>query len=677
MEFIHLKQAVAKQYAIMSKYELFRTEADGNELCELYLNSFPKGSNEIFRERAVHDCNCCKSFIRTLGNVVAIVDGKLISIWDVIVDKEPDYQVVVDALSKFVKSKKVVNIFLHYEKTAGVDQTLDDKLNAESVTWNHFFVNIPNGKNGDKKFVCSMDKIATKLGEARSEYDVFYRGLKELTMSAVDIVSELISQNSINRGVQYKHDVEVFKTLKIEFDKLSKKKQEYFAWEKVRTIGGSVAKIRNTAIGSLLIDLSKDVELNKAVKSFEDKVSGTNYQRTTALITPSMTEEAKKIAEEHGLISALDRRYATLNDISINDILFADRNIKKNLSGNVFDELANSIPKKKKNISKVEEVNIEKFIEDILPKADSIELFVENRHAKNLVSLVAPVDPTANQLFKWNNKFSWSFNGDVADSVKEKVKRAGGNVTGDFCNRLSWDNTDDLDIHMKEPDGHEIYYSNRGRKSSCGGMLDVDMNVCPETRQPVENIVYENKSDMKEGKYTLIVHQYNKRENIDVGFQVELEVEGIIYNFTYDKAVTGNVVVAEIEYSKSTGFKVNSKLPCTQKSKEIWNIKTESFETVSVVMMSPNYWNEKAIGNKHYFFMLDNCINKEQTRGFYNEFLREELSKCRKVFEVLGSKMKTPLSDNQLSGIGFSATKRDNVLCRVNGSFTRTVKILF
>jgi len=76
-------------------------------------------------------------------------------------------------------------------------------------------------------------------------------------------------------------------------------------------------------------------------------------------------------------------------------------------------------------------------------------------------------------------------------------------------------------------------------------------------------------------------------------------------------------------------------------------------------------------------FMLDGCVNDGQARGFFNEFLAEELTPHRKVLEVVGSKMKTDTSDHQLSGIGFSSTQRNSVLCRVKGSFNRVVKVVF
>jgi hypothetical protein len=75
--------------------------------------------------------------------------------------------------------------------------------------------------------------------------------------------------------------------------------------------------------------------------------------------------------------------------------------------------------------------------------------------------------------------------------------------------------------------------------------------------------------------------------------------------------------------------------------------------------------------------MLDACCNEGQARGFFNEFLTNELEPHRKTMEMVGAKMRTEESERQLSGIGFSSTKRDSVLVRVKGTFNRVVKVVF
>lgn len=504
------------------------------------------------------------------------------------------------------------------------------------------------------------------------------RSLCEISPGALETVLELIAQNSLYRGEENLFALNAFKSLKKRFDKLQNNAEKYiFCWPKLYDITDSVARIRNTAIGTLLVDLSEGKDLKSAVGSFESKVAPTNYKRPTALITKSMIKRAQKKVEELGYTSALERRYAVTEDITINNVLFADREAKEQM--NVFDELTSQATESIKHLDKVEEVDIRSFIENILPKAESIELMLENRHAGNLVSLVAPTDPEAKGMFKWHNNFSWAYAGDIADSIKERVKKAGGKVDGDLRCSLSWFNYDDLDLHMLEPDGTHIYYGDSCPHGTEGN-LDVDMNAGGrQSRQAVENICHPDRNRMKEGTYELYVYNFSRRESIDVGFEVEIEFDGIIHSFAYTKAVKDRttVSVATFRYTKNKGIEFIKSLPSTQASKEMWGIATQKFHKVKMIMNSPNHWDDKATGNRHYFFMLENCLNDGRARGFFNEFLTDELRDHRKVFEVLGSKMKTKESDNQLSGLGFSSTQRNSVFCRVKGSFTRTIKITF
>ena len=664
MDFNKFKTAVAKQFKAMTKHQLFRVDVSGDDLWDRYLAAFPEGTNPIYRERTEHDCNCCKQFIRAVGNVVAIVDGRTVSIWDCEVG-EIDYQIVAIGMAELVLSRPIANIFLHTERTAGTDKNFQDTIDGVK-TWEHFFVNIPAAN------VCQPADLGTKLGDARTTYEMLKRALREIKTDAIDTVLELIDQNSIYRGSEHKFAVQEFKKVRcMPLD-------DYGVWTISRTLPTSVSRIRNTVIGTLLTDLSDGVPLDAAVRSFEAKVAPANYKRPTALVTKAMIEKAKKQIEDLGLVSALDRRYANIDDITINNVLFANRDAKRKMNTDVFDDLAAGV-KEKPNLTKVEEVTIEKFIADILPKATSVEMLFEGRHTGNLVSLVAPADPTAAQLFKWSNGFSWSYAGDVADSIKERVKAAGGNVTGDLCCRLSWSNFDDLDLHMVEPGGQHIYFRWK-RSDRTGGQLDVDMNARAfETRTPVENIFYPSKAKMTEGTYRLHVNNYRKREDKDVGFDVEMDFMGAVYHFAYDKAVKQgeNVPVVTFNFSHEKGIEITSSLPSTQPNREVWGIPTNTYQKVNVAMLSPNHWDDQGVGNKHYFFMLDGCRNEGAARGFYNEFLKADLDQHRKVLEMVGAKMRTEGTDHQLSGLGFSSTQRANILCRVSGSFNRIIKITF
>lgn len=670
MDFNNFKRPIARQFETMSKHPLFRVDVDKDLLWSTYLSSFPSGTNVIFRQRAEYDCSCCRQFVRAIGDVVAIVNDEIVSIWDAAIE-EPAFRAVASALSALVKNHGIGNAFLTPERKIGTDKNFEELIDGVR-TWDHFFVNIP------AQFVSRGQDVGPRLSEMRALHDVLYRSLTELSDDAVDTVLELIGQNSLYRGEEHRFALDAFRSLKRDFSRLGVDQRHAFVWARIGTLPASVSKIRNTAIGTLLVDLSEGMEMEAAVRRFESVVAPANYKRPTALVTPKMVEAAKTTLAELGLISALDRRYARLEDLSVNDILFADRSARKVIAPDVFDTIATK-PIKPRDFDKVEKVPVETFIRETLPRAESLELLLENRHASNLVSLIAPADPTANPLFKWGNHFSWSYQGDLADSIKERVKQAGGNVTGDLCCRLAWHNHDDLDLHMIESGGYEIYFANKGPSYS-GGMLDVDMNAgSGTTRTPVENIFYPSRKSMREGVYELFVHNFCKRESVDVGFEVEFDWLGTVHRFSHPQAVRdrSQVTVAKFRYSAANGIEIIESLPSSQASRTVWGLKTQEFHRVNLVMLSPNYWGDRAVGNKHYFFMLADCKNEGQARGFFNEFLKEELSPHRKVIELVGAKLKTAAAADQLSGLGFSSTQRNEVLVRVKGAFTRTVNVTF
>jgi hypothetical protein len=672
MNFQKFSRAVAKQFADMQQHPMFRTGTDRDGIVETYLGAFPAGTNPIYRERTEHDCSCCKSFIRAVGNAVAIVKEcgfyKLQSIWDIRVDDE--YQAVADALSAYVKSKAIANIFTHDQPVAGQEKSFEQLVDGVH-TYYHFHVNIPDS--------CVIRDAGSMLSQTRADFDVFKRSLSELSIESVETVLELIAQNSLYRGEEHKFALNVFLACKNWFIELSDSQRELAIWYSAHPklkISGSVLRIRNTAIGTLLIDLSDGKEIDQAVRAYEQVVAPANYKRPVALVTPKMIATAKEKIAELGMTSALERRYATLGDISVNEILFADRSIKKIINHDVFDSLINGSAKKAKVSSNVEQIGIDEFITKVIPTASTVEVLVENKHLNNLVSLVAPSDPTTELMFKWGNAFSWSYNGNFADSIKERVKAAGGNVAGEVCCRLAWEYSDDLDFHMIEPTGYRIYFSNRRSVSVNGGMLDVDANGADGPRpSPVENIFYEKIKTMRDGAYRLVVNNFSRRSD-GIGFEVEIEVCGTVHNFAYEKALrAGENVEVAIIHVKGGAVTVEPKIPSTTSSKDVWGLKTMQYARVDAIMFSPNYWGENGVGNKHVFFMLHGCVNEGEARGFYNEFLKESLTPHRKVLEMVGARVKTGKSDEQLSGLGFSLTQRSSVLIRVTGAFTRTLQV--
>ena len=651
-------EKTAARFAQLSAHELF--VVDSSKLWDIYLAAFPAGTNPIYRTNTEHDCSCCRNFIKHLGGVVAIVDGKVETLWDVSGLEHP-YDVVSKALHEHVLAQPIVSVFRTKERQYGAAAT-PQVVDGQTKIWNHF-----HGRIADRHFTRTPDR---DVGEAATTMAVFERGLEELTVEAANTVLDLIAAGSLYRGEEHLPALKEFAECLRTYKALEPAERRLFI---ASNYTRRAARFRNTVIGTLVTDLSDGVDLETAVRSFETKVAPANYKRTTALITPAMVKQAMETIESLGLESALERRLATISDVSVNDVLWVDGSVRPMMKGGVADLLmAAAVERKPGNTAQAADVTIEAFMAEVLPNAKEMSILFKNLHTPNLVAVTAPVHTDSGRLFKWDNGFAWSYNGNVTDSITEKVKKAGGNVDAKLRFSLAWFNYDDLDIHVVEPNGNHIYYANKS------GKLDVDMNAgCGTSREPVENVAFKAPKD---GVYQVYVNQYTNRETSDVGFIAEIADGNGVKQYTYPHRVVGNVEVGTfvVRDGVIVEARIHPKLNGEGISKKVWGIPTEKFVKVRTVLFSPNYWGDSAVGNKHWFFILEGCKADQPLRGIYNEFLAGPLEKHRKVFEVLGDKTKCPVTDEQLAGLGFSSTKRETVTVRVvTENSTRLFNILF
>lgn len=397
----------------------------------------------------------------------------------------PGYEKTASDLAKLVKEAGIGDIFIQdVNEFHGCDHNVQLLPDGTTRTWTHLYVTIPNKFKFNKR-VHHFDSAAGYRGDVRARAGVFERSLSELKLSAVETVIELIEDNNLYRGEEFLKTLQEFRRTMLEADNLSPEVRTNYCWFNFKS---PIAKIRNTAMGTLLIDLSNGVDLERAVKSYENIMAPSNYKR--------------------GLT---------------------------------------------------------------------------------------------------------------------------------------------------------------------GGTLDVDMNAgSGKTRDAVENIIWTDQSKLRAGQYVVRVHNFCKREHIDFGFEVEIEINGELHKFNYDKMVPDReyITVATIKVDSIGNITLSPVIAegaTSYKSMNEWGIDTMRFQTVSCIMYSPNYWEGNEIGNKHLFFMIDGCKNPDPVRGFFNEYLRPDLEKDHKrVFEAIGSRAKAEYNDNQLSGLGFSSTSHDEVVVKVD-----------
>lgn len=685
MEFKEFRNMISDHFKTMTKDvdRLFEVGVDKDEMWNTYLDSFPSGTNEIYRKRREYDCSCCRQFIKQIGNAVVVKDNKLETIWDLDIH-DNKFETVAKAMSDFIRRHCVTDVYVSKFKKIGTESNYEQYEDGTMKKWEHFQIIL------DDKFV---DKTTRSIGDIKGGFrdtkNVFKRSLDEISMDALETVLELINSNTLYKGEEWKSILMEFKRYKKEYEKLnSDEDRDLYAWENSVKAGIAIGRIRNHSIGTLLVNVSNDMDLDTAVKKYEQIVAPANYKRPKAIFTKKMLEDAKKTISELGYMDSLNRRFATLDDITVNNILFSNKDAAKRISdpSDIFGELEKQVVVNSRKFSRVEEISANDFIKNVLPSAKEVEVLVENKHSNNFVSLIAPCNKDSKSMFKWNNGLSWAYSGNITDSdMKQNVKAAGGNVDGVLRFSIQWneDGRDncDLDAHCIEPNRNEIYFSNcrKPSLSSMTGQLDVDI-IHPNGKVAVENITWSDKSKMKPGVYKFFVNQYSGSARN--GFRAEIEFNGEIHSFDYSNSMTAgqDVHVADVILDTNGEFTIKEKISGNSKvsSRTVWGISTNEFTPVSVVCYSPNYFDEQdGIGHRHLFFMLNGCKNDEEPNGYYNEFLKSELEKHKRVFEALGSKCHVEDSEDQLSGIGFSMTKRAELVVKVKGATERILKIKF
>ena len=679
--------------------KLFRSSLTGQQVWDLYINGFEKQHNPIFRdpESTTHNCNLCNNFIRRYGNIVTIDKNyNIITMFDV--DAPEEFISVAKSISSALKNSAISDVFfetfnelnsLPYESCnknnvkfkLGIDKNVKryTKEEAEKYgtvkpneirTFAHLHLFLP------KQFVDMGSKsIESIMSEYRDAKNVFQRAMVEIHLDTLNLVKDLINQGSLLDGQTHLHKIEQIIPMKKQYDLLSADKRENWCW--VNSYRFQFAKFKNELIGVLCSELAEGKELNDACQAWNKRVDPINYMKTVAPITKKQITDAKKFVEENGYEESFNRRFATIDDIKASEILHinAGKGVIKPIS--IFDEVKSTSTKHKRSeFDGIDKVSIEKFMQNILPECTSVEAYLSNKHEGNLVSLTTANIKESKPIFKWTNNYSWTFNGNLAgkSQIKEAVKTAGGKIDGVMRFSITWNEDGrsivDFDAHCMTPTT-EIYFRNK-KDITTRGWLDVDM-ISPR-ELGVENITWQSKSYLKEGKYRFYNRNYNSGNNS--GFKAEIEIDGEIYSYECLGNIKGDTSVATVTF-KNGVFTIEHHQKEAHISKELYGLQTEQFHKVNLVCLSPNHWGENNVGNKHYLFMLDNCKCPTSIRSFHAENLIPELAQHRKVLEVLGNTTMIEPTIKQLSGLGFNSTVKDELIVRLQGSFKRVIKIEF
>jgi len=137
---------------------------------------------------------------------------------------------------------------------------------------------------------------------------------------------------------------------------------------------------------------------------------------------------------------------------------------------------------------------------------------------------LAALDDMADLMAPIGGRSATGGAGRLGGEIGRRLAKAGAQ-TGDIQVSLSWNNFNDLDLHVVAPSGEHIFFAHR--QSACRGRLDVDMNAGgPSSREPVENVFWP-RGGSPPGEYAVFVHHYALQDAQDrTPFEVHVLVGG-------------------------------------------------------------------------------------------------------------------------------------------------------
>ena len=433
---------------------MFFVDIASNELYEMFNNlCTQEGMNPLYKESKFHECNSCKHFFNTFGKVVFLtktyVEDKPIftktSVFHILATEDTIYKPIFEKIEEYILGRNIVKPAIFHPNTASSlreygYETLED---GSRIKHNHFYIPIFRLPTIYVSETANQD-----MSKAHSNAEALLK-LDETYIEPIELLLEMIDSTGLYRANEHKSELQdyldfiknspniiedyyncvfynSFKVSDVFLDTnldLNKElRQDNHNYESV-----SNPILINTALGQLIQYLRDGTDIELAVGKYLNMVDAQNYQRPKKIITTSMVNQAEKRLKELDYLESIPRRYATIEDLPIQEVDYINKNNAQQKEESIFDELRKDTVEKPMNFDYIENEGYYCFKEH---NYKNIELYFDPKLRNHLVSLIAPVNKDSKSLFKWDNNFSWSYKGNFADSIKENVKKAGGKTEG-------------------------------------------------------------------------------------------------------------------------------------------------------------------------------------------------------------------------------------------------------
>jgi hypothetical protein len=356
---------------LLTTSHLFKTDIDPDLLWDMYIQSIESIAGADVARRL--NCHVCKSFIRKFGPIVKIEeDGELTPIlWSWTSNDDGPLSTTFKLINNHMKNAKITSLWTSDLAEIGMSSNVSK---TTGVTWTHLSATLPPHLYVHGVTLYSADQLMAKSRQRFSTLMNNETGIHRIKLSTFETAVKLFESHSLNRSDQF---VDVAR-----FHANSKKaivgsrRVGNQIWRELMSRPEGWENVNSTAIGKLYSWIESSWTLESIKHTWNTMVSGDNYQRPTELPSEGTIAQAEEVIAKLGLESALERRYARLEEIRClwkpKEGVVAARETKGGIFSSLKAKNSNHNTPVVYNVDP-KHITWERFAEKIMIDADKIE----------------------------------------------------------------------------------------------------------------------------------------------------------------------------------------------------------------------------------------------------------------------------------------------------------------
>lgn len=295
------------------------TPAPKNQLSKLWLDTYSalRTTEGVMSHREFHQCLTCNDFLDRYGSLVFLNDaGETKSVfWDETV-VHPKYQDSIRRMREYVEKNVITSMFSHDDEMVKCTLAMTDGRTSINrpigKEWGggfgHFYFEVPQ--------LC--DSPYASAAQSIENLNMLIRNLRAAPLPALLRAEHLFESHAVLQGQsKFKNNLIEFRELKETFDQNKNERLvRNLLWAQLADPNAAIPRFMSTTTGQLVEELHVgQYTEEQAINAFLKKVDPLNYQRATEAARQGTIDKAEKMFAEKGYTPALERRYATRDEL--------------------------------------------------------------------------------------------------------------------------------------------------------------------------------------------------------------------------------------------------------------------------------------------------------------------------------------------------------------------------